>query len=1357
MVADNQSNFQSTFEYKLIYVFRINDEAHKGSLKVGDATIHTNKPFTQLVPNCSELNSAARKRIDEYTVTAGIVYQLLYTEIAVYKVNKPGDPSNGLVRAFRDHHVHGVLKRSGIESKYFDPEKRQNEWFVSDLETIKKAIQAVKDNRSALTASEVSHNKSPVVFRPEQTQAISETVNRFKTSTKMLWNAKMRFGKTLTALQVAKEEGFSRTIIITHRPVVKKGWFEDFDKIFYDTPSYAFGSKDKGMPIDQLVLSGKKFVYFASMQDLRGSTEVGGAFEKNKEIFDLHWDFVVVDEAHEGTQTELGKTVLDKIIKENSKEKTYVLSLSGTPFNLLTDFEEQSIYTWDYIKEQEAKANWAANHFGDPNPYEELPKMNIFTYHLEDIFKAYLDLEDKAFNFREFFRVWTGDIDKDGSPVPLNAKIGDFVHEQDIKSFLDLLCKKDSKTQYPFSTEDYRAFFRHTLWIVPGVKEAKALSELLKKHHIFQHFKIVNVAGDGDEEIDTSDALTAVGNAMTKHPEETYTITISCGRLTTGVSIPEWTAVLMLAGTYATAASQYLQTIFRVQTPANIDGKIKENCYVFDFAPDRTLKMVAEAVQLSARAGSNNVAAELALGKFLNYCPVIAIEESGMREFKVSYLLQQLKKAYADRVVKNGFDDTRLYNDELLRLNDVELEDFEQLKKIVGASKPTGKIDDIVITTTGLTDEQHEPVEQPAEEKTKKRKLTEEEKQALEELKRQKKNRLVAISILRSISIRIPLMIYGIDRDIDEDITIEAFNQPGLIDDLSWNEFMPQGVTRDIFGKFAKYYDKDIFIAAGRRIRAIARSADELEPTERVMKIASLFSTFRNPDKETVLTPWRVVNIHLSSTLGGYDFFNEEHAEQADEPRLVDYGALTSRVFGKDSAVLEINSKTGLYPLYVAYSIYRARCQEVPKDELDDQKKRQTWDEVVAKHVFVICKTPMAKMITRRTLIGYRDAKVNTKYFEDLINQLRDERKRHNFIRKVKKGKTYWKTEASDDMKFDAVVGNPPYQEDKNDNGRKPPIYPLFYDTSFELSDIVSLISPARFLFEAGQTRPEWNKKMLSDPHIKVARYYSNSREVFPTIELKGGVAIILRNAKEEYGPIGTFNTHPEIIELLNLVRDHTPKEESIRNIVHSQGLYRFSAKFFEDFPDAKAQMGKGTGNKIVSNTVSKFADVFSETKPDEDSARILARTSDNKRIYRFIKRKYLMSVPSLDTFNVFFPEGNATGEYGERLTLPTIGLPGDCVTDTYLSVGDFSSREEAENVVKYFQTRFFRALLGIKKVTQHCPPQVWEMVPLQDFTKESEIDWNASIAEIDSQLFAKYGLTNELITFITSNVEEMK
>lgn len=279
--------------------------------------------------------------------------------------------------------------------------------------------------------------------------------------------------------------------------------------------------------------------------------------------------------------------------------------------------------------EQKAKRDWDELHQGDPNPYSCLPRLNIYTYDLGKLYPEYSDA-DIAFNFREFFRT-----DEDGS----------FVHEANIKQFLDLLTKEDEDSKYPYSTKAYRDNFRHSLWMIPGVKEARALSHLLQQHPVFSQFNIANVAGDGDEEVETSDALKKVEKVIGERPEETYSITLSCGRLTTGVSVKPWTACFMLSGSYNTSASSYMQTIFRVQTPAVIAGKQKEECFVFDFAPDRTLKVIAETAKISSKAGHTTGDDRKILGEFLNFCPVIGFDGSRMKAYDTEKMLGQLKKS----------------------------------------------------------------------------------------------------------------------------------------------------------------------------------------------------------------------------------------------------------------------------------------------------------------------------------------------------------------------------------------------------------------------------------------------------------------------------------------------------------------------------------------------------------------------------------------------------------------------------------------------------------------------------------------------------------------------------------------
>ena len=1309
--------FTSSLKLKLIYVFRINDAAHRGCLKVGEATCDNDNVFG-LAPNNKALNESAKKRINQYTQTAGIAYDLLYTELTIYNSRK------GLC-SFNDKEVHCVLERSGIRKKLFDTENKANEWFITDLETVKRAITAVKEGRESLSSAEVSHDQTPIVFRPEQREAIEKTKKQFKKSNQMLWNAKMRFGKTLSALQVVKDMDSSRTLILTHRPVVNSGWFEDFGKIFYDSPGFAYGSKNNGdshISLEARAKQGKcQYVYFASMQDLRGSELVGGNFDKNNEVFATAWDCIIVDEAHEGTQTELGKAVMQELTKANTK----ILRLSGTPFNLLDDFKEDEIYTWDYVMEQRAKASWDLTHFGDPNPYASLPTMNIYTYDLGRLLHEFVD-EDVAFNFREFFRVNDN---------------GTFIHEKDVKAFLNLISKEDKDSCYPFANEEYRNIFRHTLWMLPGVKEARAMSALLQSHPVFQHFKVVNVAGNGDEDEESKDALAAVEEAIGKDPDATRTITLSCGRLTTGVSVKAWTGVFMLSGSYNTAASSYMQTIFRVQTPATINGRVKEQCYVFDFAPDRTLKVIAETAKISSKAGKTSGNDRKIMGEFLNFCPIISIEGSKMSQFDVPKMLEQLKRVYVERVVRNGFEDRSLYNDELMKLNDLELQEFDDLKKIIGQTKAMPKTNQVDINNQGLTDEQYEELED-LEKKSKKRgkdkqPLTEEEKKRLEELKKKKNNREAAISILRGISIRMPLLIYGAElQDESQEITIDNF--ASLIDPQSWEEFMPKGVTKQKFNSIKKYYDPEIFCAAGKRIRAMARAADKLSVEERIERITDIFSTFRNPDKETVLTPWRVVNMHLGDCLGGYNFFEKGYETTLSEPRFIDHGEVTANVFAPDSRILEINSKSGLYPLYMAYSIYRARVKNSLFSVSSIEDEQRIWDKVVAENIFVICKTPMAKSITKRTLIGFRKAKINTRYFEDLINQIKN--KPEHFIKQVDKFIT--DRTGIKNMKINAIVGNPPYQiMDGGAGVSAKPVYNLFIEIAKQIApNYISMIMPSRW-FAGGKGLDSFRESMLSDKRISHIFDYVNAKDCFPTASIGGGVNYILWDVNYkgncsittiqgtqrdmEQRPLDQFSVFIRYNSAIHIVHK-CQSDNSFASIVNSRNPFGLSSNI----------RGEKTGEiRLITSAGISW----------------LPKSAIDSTNHLLSKYKILMSKVTAEHAG----EPDKKGQFKIISRTEIIG-PNDVCTDSYLIVGASESKLVVENEYKYIQTRFLRFLLMLSVSSINLSSEKFQFIPLQDFTSNSDINWSRSISEIDTQLYAKYGLSEDEISFIESMIKPM-
>ena len=1303
----------SSLKLKLIYVFRINDAEHKDCLKIGEATCD-DENVIGLAPNSKPLNEAARKRINQYTQTAGIRYELLHTELTLY--------NRGGLRSFNDKEVHAVLERSGVKRKVFDMENKANEWFMTSLDVVKRAIAAVKEGKESMSPGEVTNGRSPIVFRPEQREAIEKTERQFRKGNQMLWNAKMRFGKTLSALQVVKNMDFRRTLILTHRPVVDSGWFEDFGKIFYDRNDFAYGSKNNGESHESLErrakTDGLHYVYFASMQDLRGSELVGGNFDKNNEVFATPWNLVIVDEAHEGTQTELGKAVMAELVKEDTK----VLRLSGTPFNLLDDFKENEIYTWDYVMEQRAKLEWDKTHFGDPNPHAALPAMNIYTYDLGRLLKEFVD-EDVAFNFREFFRV-----NKDGG----------FIHERDVSAFLNLLTKEDKESCYPFASEEYRNVFRHTLWMVPGVKEAKALSALLQQHPVFQHFHIVNVAGDGDEDEENRGALEMVNEAIGKDPDATRTITLSCGRLTTGVSVPAWTAVFMLSGSYNTAASSYMQTIFRVQTPAIINGRVKEQCYVFDFAPDRTLKVLAETAKISAKAGKTSQDDRKTMGDFLNFCPVISIEGSRMDKFDVPRMLEQLKKVYVERVVRNGFEDNSLYNDELLKLGDLELQEFDDLKKIIGQTKAMPKTNQVDINNQGLTSEEYEEKEKL--EKKSKKELTEEEKRRLEELKKKTKNREAAISILRGISIRMPLLIYGAELDNeDEEITIDNFAEK--IDPRSWEEFMPKGVSKQKFNAFKKYYDPDIFRAAGKRIRAMAKAADKLSVEERIGRITDIFSTFRNPDKETVLTPWRVVNMHLGDCLGGYCFFDKDYEHTIDEPRFIEHGKVTEEVFTPDSRILEINSKSGLYPLYMAYGIYRSRLKDstISADTLKEQQA--VWDKVVGENIFVVCKTPMAKSITKRTLVGFRGTKTNMYAPDDLINKIKNQPEL--FIKKVH-------DLAGDNMRFNAVVGNPPYQEvvaqKDTDNGQKrsSSIFQYFQMISEKIGKYTSLIYPgARWIHRSGKGLEKFGLAQMNDPHLAMLEFFPQSTDVFKDVAIADGLSIVLKDmGKREKGFIYRYSKEGKAITIhadnpgedlfpLNpnddeIVRklDKVIKENGcLHDAVLSQKLFGIESDFVEKNPSLVREYNEG--DTFNPNTEIKL---FTNDK---------AGKSGRARWYVASKNVISSGTEYLGRWKVIVSSANAGGQ--KRSNQIAVIDNHSAFGRSRVALKTFETEKEAHNFFKYATSEIIRfAFLMTDESLTSLAKKVPDLLNYTD--SNGLINYNE---DVNMQLYRLFGIAD--------------
>lgn len=344
-------------------------------------------------------------------------------------------------------------------------------------------------------------------------------------------------------------------------------------------------------------------------------------------------------------------------------------------------------------------------------------------------------------------------------------------------------------------------------------------------------------------------------------------------------------------------------------------------------------------------------------------------------------------------------------------------------------------------------------------------------------------------------------------------------------------------------------------------------------------------------------------------------------------------------------------------------------------------------------------------------------------------------------------------------MKFDFVIGNPPYQDNtlgENDT-YAPPVYNKFMDTAYDVADKVELIHPARFLFNAGSTPKPWNKKMLHDEHFKILQYEEDSSKIFSNTDIKGGIAISYYDNSCSFGAIDIFTPYQLLNDILYKVR-RAKDFQSFSDIVISSYSYHFTKKLYEDYPEAKNSLSKGHEYDLKSNVFTKMPQPFNEKEPNDgfEYLKILGR-ENNQRTYRYIRREYVTEVCNLFAYKVFMPGATGTGAFGETIACPIIGKPKTGSTETFLSIGVFSSLMEATAVASYIKTKFARAMFGVLKRTQANTPDKWKYVPMQDFTSNSDIDWSKSVSEIDKQLYAKYSLSDEEIDFIETNVKEME
>jgi superfamily II DNA or RNA helicase len=1356
-------------------------------------------------------------------------YELLWSAPAFFKDSK---------ESFIDKLFHKFLEKKGIERKW----DLGQEWFYFNGEPLKSKDLFDLFRKEKFSALQNDNGKIDYTLRFEQNEAVEKAIDYFQKTEKgeFLWNAKPRFGKTLASYDLAKRLGANKVLIVTNRPAIANSWFDDFE-MFVD--GYNFISETSSLK-NRATLTReqhiaikpiKPLITFLSLQDLKGSKYFGGNYDKLRWVADLEWDLLIIDEAHEGVDTGRTDAAFDVI------KRKHTLHLSGTPFKALANekFPKEAIYNWTYLDEQKIKQLELEE--GETGEHTDLPDLKLFTYRISQMITDEVnegieidnETRDYAFDLNEFFR----------------AKDKKFVHEDDVKEFLKNL---STNKKYPFSTPELREELKHTFWYVGNrVDSVKALEKLLKEDPIFKDYKVIVAAGDGrsfeEEENDFKANESSFQKVKKAIAENDKTITLSCGQLTTGVTVKEWTAVLML--TDIKTPSLYMQAAFRAQNPfkefRNGELYFKKSAYLFDFAPTRVLEIYDQfANGLNPKAVKGEITEkdrEENIKELLNFFPVISEDVNGeMIELdankvltfpnalaateivqarfmtnllfndslkgvfnfpkEVEYILDKMQVEKNKRVQRStntlDLDDAKAVNnnktkeinqnteiilgekifktntervvDNLLELNAEQIQADELVEKVSEVAEPLiAKYKEVYKATQAETKEVTKQIEEKVKalaeefnnaevkdsEALKQKlidtieldfvtnKVTQKEDEKVEKVQKTKEDEIR--DRLRSFTRTIPMFIMA--NDSKEEITIDNFDLE--IDD---NDFLElTSITKEEFHKLRDGFDyeedgeRKTFQGVFNKYRFNASIAEFRLKKDQLANYFTaeedIFELIPNQKTNQIFTPKKVVQMMINQL--------EEH-----DPSLF------TRT---DSTFIDLYMKSGMY------------ITEIVKKLFHNTRKHYQSDEDCLKHilenqVYGLAPTPILQGITQSYIFGF-----------DVENKIsRNNFVQHDITPEAQQGTAKEKLQElfkfNDNMKFDAVVGNPPYQESTDGYNRQEPIYQYFYDSAESIGEKYCLISPARFLFNAGLTKKEWNLKMLNHPNLRVVYYNSKSNELFQNTEIKGGVAAILFDNNKVFGAIQKFIPNDDLRKIASHFAD-SPSTNLPSIIFGGRSDLKFNTEFIKVYPNSIAdrlkqiqikhpevtELGPNEEHELKSSTLEVLPYVFINDIPSNPTEyyRILGLVN-GKRAWRWIEKKYMQprypNDNNIENWKVFIPESNGSGSFGEALSTPAIGEPSDSSTPTFISIGNFNTEVEAKNASNYIKTKLVRCLLGILKITQHNPKSNWSYIPIQDFTNKSDIDWSKSISEIDKQLYKKYQLSNEEIKFIEDNVQPM-
>lgn len=1367
---------------------------------------------------------ASERKIGQFSFTLSVqatftqheLQKLAYNQRVIDQVGTAGTPIKMVMafvakdhasNDFTDHKVHELLRREGYAPVQYTV-FRNREWFDAPDDVIERVIMQIITGNQVRKATQHS---TKIILRDEQKEAANQARREYRKAVRknevgqMIWNCKMRFGKTLTAYDFLKKIDAKNALVITHRPSTATSWGEDIRKIYGDSAQFI-----TRQPIDGIHTTAwddrdeeKTTVVFLSLQDARQqentvdddtvvvdeeeiAEQVFHLKQRNADIFNtLHFDAVIVDESHEGTETVLAQNVFDAISTD------FKLFLSGTDFRRIQDdtFHKNEIYNWTYIDEQRAKRMFALENPGQENPYGLLPEVQFIGIDIQqdakDLDEHGVVDENNSFTLRKYFEIDGNSFDAANLHKARFTDVAEKRIKQMLNRFAGIATEFDERSAdtdtsafAPYSSQ-MAHLNRHSMIRVDSVATAYALESVFNNHRFYGEYKVINVADNirhnSGGRFSDSEAEQWVKEEITDKPWETKTITITVGRLTVGTSVPAWSAIIFLSDTKSPAS--YLQTAFRAQTPCREfdvtetrEPIFKDSCRVYDVVPNRQLEMLTESVAPGAHNGSpgDQVEAGEKLVEFLQYAPVMAFRGNQFVKMDTEDFMKTLYAEYALETVRDQFITSRLYN--------LGAEVNEDLAKILTAianawgltTKQNGnRKRKTLINGTNISSEKERII------KSKPRKERTEEEEKL--LKEQRDNRNKVVGTLNTLSARVPLLAaFNYTRFKHGEIVPENFAT--LVDDESWKEFMPTGFTKEMWEQIKELYNREVFRQAVEQITRRVEHIQSLGVDDRLLAMRGLFTLFADPDKETVLTPSRVVDLQLSQAFGGLrtvgedgksyvrritdpkgGVFTEEYMIAEADPELefapqwlgVSDALLsageTEDFWLKDNTFLELNSKTALYPLYMTHSSYYARKMNQEEElgrELTELEKEEILKDVVENQIFANTRVPYSRRIFEAVISGDRENIETNSSVVDIANV-------YSRVRKYARKKGKFDRELADKV-LQYIFNLETYLYDTVQEHAE---QVMTIESTAELKELVSGVDRNHGMFNAVVGNPPYQASSNRDNGTSAFSVYHNfmltaqavsdyTSLVYPARWLTGGQGEGLDEFRED-----ELNSENYIKFVLD------PRSDFFENVELKGGVNYF---LWKNNRSGKTQYIYGNENPEQRKTLlnkkksfireSKFSEITE--KIDTDKAipiigvqyygRELTSETKLKRFAENIQENtktieiyysisgggvYKLGVPASETtkktddYKVLLSKtADPTGNSLRRPGRIFIAEPGEICSSSFIGVVGLKSQITAEHALKYLKTDFAMFLLGIITPTQDASSKVYRLIPGIDF-----------------------------------------